>query len=76
MTIEQQTLEAEYQLTLSVLEDRQIRNDFSIDEVEMELRHLLVYQGQDWDGRGEIKHAAIQGQVYAYEIFIKRYKER
>ncbi len=76
MTIEEQTLESEYDLMLEQLNYRAKLPSFSIEEIEGELRHLLIYQGQDWGGRGEIKNAEIQGQIYAYQIFIKRYKEK
>jgi len=36
---------------------------------------IFRYIGQDWAGRGEIKNAEIAGQIYAYQIFIKRFKE-
>ncbi len=75
MTIEEQTLETAYETMLDQLTMRSKFAEFSIKEIESELHHLLIYQGQDWVGRGEIKNAEIQGHVYAYQIFIKRYKE-
>ncbi len=75
MDIEQHTLDSEYDIMLNHLEIRKNLPSFSIEEIESELHHLLIYQGQDWVGRGEIKNAEIQGHVYAYQIFIKRYKE-
>ncbi|MDC7244440.1 MAG: hypothetical protein PQJ47_00840 [Sphaerochaetaceae bacterium] len=76
MTIEEETLETEYELMLAQLEMRATLPSFSIEDIEGELHHLLIYQGQDWVGRGEIKNAEIQGHVYAYQVFIKRYKEK
>ena len=75
MTIEEHTLETAYESMLDQLTMRSSFTAFSIEEIESELHHLLIYQGQDWVGRGEIKNAEIQGQVYAYQIFIKRYKD-
>ena len=76
MSIEEQTLDEEYNIMLESLSLRSKLPTFSIKEIEGELHHLLIYQGQDWGGRGEIKNAEIQGQIYAYQIFIKRYKEK
>jgi hypothetical protein len=75
MSIEKQILEREYQLLLMQLDERSKSKNFSIKDIEQELASLLVYQGQDWGGRGELKNAEIQGHIYAYEIFIKRFKE-
>ncbi len=75
MTIEQHTLDTSYETMLDQLTMRSDFSNFSIEEIRSELHHLLIYQGQDWVGRGEIKNAEIQGQIYAYQIFIKRYKD-
>jgi hypothetical protein len=75
MSIEQEVLEREYELMLTHLEIRSQGKNFSFEDIEQEFAHLLVYQGQDWVGRGEIKNAEIQGHVYAYQVFIKRYKD-
>lgn len=75
MTIEEHTLDTAYETMLDQLTMRSEFSNFTINEIESELHHLLIYQGQDWVGRGEIKNAEIQGHVYAYQIFIKRYKE-
>lgn len=76
MSIEEQVLETEYELMLKHLNFRSEQKNFNIEDIIMELEHLLVYQGQDWVGRGEIKNAEIQGQVYAYQVFLKRWRER
>ncbi|NCB01344.1 MAG: hypothetical protein EOM67_04150 [Spirochaetia bacterium] len=75
MNIEQQILDSEYDIMYNHLTVRSTLSSFSIEEIESELHHLLIYQGQDWVGRGELKNAEIQGHVYAYQIFIKRYKD-
>jgi hypothetical protein len=72
---EKQVLDAEYQLMLDHLNFRSQSPTFSLEEIKMELTHLLVYQGQDWGGRGALKNAEIQAHIYAYEIFIKRYSD-
>lgn len=75
MSIEKQILEKEYHLLLMQLDERSKAENFSIRDIEQELSSLLVYQGQDWGGRGELKNAEIQGHIYAYEVFIKRFKD-
>jgi hypothetical protein len=75
LSIEEHTLESEYELMLKHLHFRSEQKNFNIEDIKQELEHLLVYQGQDWVGRGEIKNAEIQGHVYAYQIFLKRWKE-
>lgn len=72
---EEQILEQEYQVMLNHLTLRSESPSFKIEEIEQEYRHLLIYQGQDWDGRGQIKSAEIQGHVYAYEVFLKRWRD-
>lgn len=74
-TIEQQIFESEYQLMLDHLELRSQSPTFLIEEIEAELKHLCIYQGQDYDGRGALKSREIQAHIYAYEVFIKRYKD-
>ncbi|PKL14556.1 MAG: hypothetical protein CVV52_01265 [Spirochaetae bacterium HGW-Spirochaetae-8] len=75
MSIEQRILDEEYERTLNRLMQRSSLGGFTLDEVIQELRHLQIYEGQDWAGRGEIKNAEIAGQIYAYQIFIKRWKD-
>ncbi|HLW22498.1 MAG TPA: hypothetical protein VKZ39_04870 [Sphaerochaetaceae bacterium] len=69
-------LETEYELMLTHLEVRSGLENFSIEDVKQELEHLLIFQGQDWVGRGELKNAEIQGHIYAYEVFLKRWRDR
>ena len=76
MSIEQQTLDSEYELQLNLLSLRSKSPNFNIEDIEQEYHHLLIYQGQDWGGRGEIKNAEIQGHVYAYQIFLKRWRNQ
>jgi NADPH-dependent glutamate synthase beta subunit-like oxidoreductase len=76
MSIEQEVLDKEYDLMLKHLHFRAEQKNFSIEDIRQELEHLLIYQGQDWVGRGEIKNAEIQGQVYAYQVFLKRWRDR
>ena len=76
MSIEQHILDSEFELMLDHLALRSKSPKFDISDIEQELHHLLVYQGQDWVGRGEIKNAEIQGHVYAYQVFLKRWKDK
>jgi hypothetical protein len=75
MSIEQRILDEEYERTLNRLNERSRFVAFHMDDVVQELRHLQIYEGQDWAGRGEIKNAEISGQIYAYQVFIKRWKD-
>ncbi len=75
MSIEQRILDEEYERILNRLTHRSSQLSFIIDEVIQELHHLQIYEGQDWAGRGEIKNAEIAGQIYAYQVFIKRWKD-
>ncbi len=75
MSIEQQVLEEEYTLMLELLTERSSASSFDVEDIEQEYNYLLVYQGQDWGGRGEIKNAEIQGHIWAYEVFLKRWRE-
>ncbi|NLA91896.1 MAG: hypothetical protein GX842_00415 [Spirochaetales bacterium] len=74
--IEKQILEEEYQVMLDHLTFRSESPSFKIEEIEQEYHHLLIYQGQDWDGRGQVKNAEIQGHVHAYEVFLKRWRDK
>ncbi len=75
MDIAAHTEEQEYQLMMDNLLMRSKLENFSLEEIENELHHLLIYQGHGWGGRSETKEAEIQGQVYAYQIFLKRYHD-
>jgi hypothetical protein len=76
VSIEKSILEEEYESLLAQLEARALFPGFSLEDIEMELQALLIYQGQDWGGRGALKNAEIQGHIYAYEVFLKRYKDK
>lgn len=71
---EQQVFHDAYDTTLFYLENRQKLTPLSLIDIEGELYHLTVYEGQDWAGRGELKNSEIQGQIYAYIAFIDRMK--
>lgn len=72
MSIEQEVFDHHYEMTLAYLKDTARKKDFSLEQVKEELRNLLVYQGQDWTGRGQIKSAEIEGTILAYQAFILR----
>ncbi len=63
---EQQAFRDAYEDTLAFLEARQAANPLPLIDLEGELYHLTVYEGQDWGGRGVLKSAEIQGQISAY----------
>ena len=71
---EQQVFHDAYDTTMLYLENRQKTTPLSLMDIEGELYHLTVYEGQDWAGRGELKNSEIQGQIYAYIAFIDRMK--
>lgn len=59
--------------TLFQLTTRSEAPDFAIEDVNEELHHLYIYEGQDWGGRGELKQAEISGMILAYQAFLKRF---
>ena len=63
-------------MTLKRLDYSASRDTFDISQLEEDLFHLVRYEGQDWVGRGELKNSEISAQVLAYQVFIKRWKER
>lgn len=50
-------------------------DNFEIQEIEQQLEALYQYDGMAWTGRADIKQSEIEGQILAYQAFIKRYKE-
>jgi hypothetical protein len=75
LTGEQHAFHNAYDTTLHHLRTRQELSKQSLIDVEGELYHLTVYEGQDWGGRGVLKNAEIQGQIYAYIAFINELKK-
>ncbi|MCK9548688.1 MAG: hypothetical protein RBS49_06635 [Sphaerochaeta sp.] len=71
---EQQAFRDAYEDTLTFLEARQAIKPLSVIDLEGELHHLTVYEGQDWGGRGPLKNAEIQGQISAYITVIDAMK--
>ncbi|WP_320127463.1 hypothetical protein [uncultured Sphaerochaeta sp.] len=74
-TIEEIVFQQSFDNTLNFLEQRMETEKLTLIDLEGELHHLTIYEGQDWGGRGEIKNSEIQGQVYAYLDFIQRVKK-
>jgi hypothetical protein len=74
-TIEEVVFQDSFENTLQFLNFRVKKDNLTLHDLEGELHHLTIYEGQDWAGRGEIKNAEIQGQVYAYQEFIQRMKK-
>lgn len=58
------------------LENRIKLANLSVHDLEGELHHLTIYEGQDWVGRGELKNSEIQGQIYAYMAAIDKLKKK
>lgn len=71
----QHTFDDSFDLTLARLEYKSGKPDFDIATIEGELTALYVYEGHDWDGRGELKHAEIEGSILAYQVFLRRWQE-
>lgn len=65
-----------YDDTLAFLEARMAANTITLTDLEGEFYHLTVYEGQDWDGRGMLKSAEIQGQISAYITVIDELKSK
>jgi hypothetical protein len=75
-TIEEIVFQESFDNTLQFLQFRAEKDNLTLFDVEGELHHLTIYEGQDWGGRGEIKNSEIQGQVNAYIEFIQRMKKK
>ncbi len=76
LTGEQRVFHEAYEQTMIYLQNRQEIAPLKLMDLEGELHHLTVYEGQDWGGRGELKNSEIQGQVYAYIAFIDQLKKK
>lgn len=74
-TSEEKAFHDGYDSTMQFLENRLKISDVRIEDLEGELHHLTIYEGQDWGGRGELKNAEIQGQIYAYLAIIDTLKK-
>ncbi|MBI9094769.1 MAG: hypothetical protein JEY71_07795 [Sphaerochaeta sp.] len=75
-TSEEQAFHDGYTTTMQFLENRIKIANLKVTDLEGELYHLTVYEGQDWGGRGELKNSEIQGQIYAYIAVINTMKEK
>ncbi len=72
---EDQVFDSAYENMIHHLELRAQTTSLSLFDLEGELHHLAIYEGQDWDGRGGLKAAEIDGQIQAYITMINRMKE-
>lgn len=72
---EQRVFDNAYEVMIHHLELRAQTTGLSIHDLEGELHHLTIYEGQDWDGRGSLKAAEIDGQIQAYITVINRMKK-
>jgi len=75
LTSEEQAFHDGYDSTMQFLENRIKFANLKVIDLEGELYHLTVYEGQDWVGRGELKNSEIQGQIYAYMAIIDNMKK-
>ncbi len=75
LTSEEMAFHDGYNATLEFLENRKKFSTLKLDDLEGELHHLTIYEGQDWGGRGELKNSEIQGQIYAYLAVIDSMKK-
>ncbi len=75
-SIEEIIFDESYEVTMKRLDFVSAQEGFEISQLEGELVHLARYEGQDWVGRGELKNSEISAQVLAYQVFIKRWKDR
>jgi len=75
ITGEQHAFHEAYDTTLHYLRTRQKISPLNMIDLEGEYYHLTVYEGQDWGGRGVLKNAEIQGQIYAYLAFMNQLKK-
>lgn len=76
LTSEEQAFHNGYDTTMQFLENRIELSTLKIHDLEGELHHLTIYEGQDWVGRGELKNSEIQGQIYAYMAMIDHMKKK
>ena len=61
--------------TLNGLERRRaVDPAFSIEDVENQLVHLYVLDGNDWLGRGVLGDIVSEATIAAYELFIEEWK--
>ena len=49
--------------------------NFDLQQAKNELESLYKYDGLAWTGRHDIKQNEIDGQILAYQAFIKRFEE-
>ncbi len=76
LSAEEQAFHDGYDTTMQFLENRMRIANLKISDLEGELHHLTVYEGQDWVGRGELKNSEIQGQIHAYIAVIDTMKKK
>ena len=76
LTSEEVAFNDGYDTTMQFLENRIKLSTVKVHDLEGELHHLTIYEGQDWVGRGELKNSEIQGQIYAYMAVIDSMKKK
>jgi cyclopropane fatty-acyl-phospholipid synthase-like methyltransferase len=65
-----------YDKTYNRLTEMSESKNFTIESVEMELQSLYRFDGQAWTGRADPHQTEIDASIAAYQVFIKRWKEK
>ena len=71
-----QVFEDNFDKTYDRLLSKSKLKSFSIEVIEQEYKDLCKYDGLAWTGRGSIQQAEIDSSIQAYQIFIKRWKNK
>jgi hypothetical protein len=46
----------------------------TVDDIEGTLKHLLILEGSDWGGRGDVQDITIAASIAAHELFISNWR--
>jgi len=76
MDFYEQLFDEQYEIILASLEARALKAGFSLEQIENELESLYRYDGLDQDGRGTALQARNEGAILAYQVFLRRRKQR
>lgn len=47
----------------------------TVEQIQGLLKHLYIFAGQDWDGRGKVFETTIAATLAAHEFFIAEWKK-
>jgi len=58
--------------------ERRCANDPSctLDQLKGTLKNLYVFQGNNWDGRGQVYELGLSATIAAYEFFISELEKK